>query len=163
MIRLIVAMDKNNVIGKDGVLPWHLPSDLKFFKETTMNETIVMGRKTFESIGKPLPYRNNVILTTNEDFQAKNTMIVHSLKELDTYVAYARIDDFFVIGGSELFKAFLPIADELYVTHIKHEFEGDTHFPVLNQEDWDIRCEVNKYADDKNEYDHTFSVYVRKY
>ncbi len=124
MIKLICAMDANHGIGINGKMPWHFPEDLKYFKELTLNHTVLMGRKTFESIGKTLPQRKNIILTHQLDYSQPDCIIVHSLEEA------LNIDsDLFVIGGQKLFEQTLPFADELYLTEIHETFDSDTFFP----------------------------------
>src|SRR5690625_1421433 len=114
MISLMLAMDKNRVIGKNGHLPWHLPADLAYFKKTTMDHSIVMGRKTHESIGKALPGRKNIIVTRDQDYQAKGCEVVHSVDE--ALELLHRHEEAFIIGGGQLFKAFFPFAERLYIT-----------------------------------------------
>jgi dihydrofolate reductase len=154
----IVAMDRNRAIGYRGKLPWHLPADLKFFKETTTGHTILMGRKTYESIGKPLPKRTNVVLTRNPSFHAEGVQVVHSLKEA---VQKFEGDQLFIIGGAEIFTALLPAADKLIVTHIDHEFEADTYFPAIPEQEWRITSRRPGITDEKNPYVYEFVVYER--
>ena len=127
MIRLICAMDANHGIGIHGKMPWHFPEDLKYFKEQTLNKTILMGRKTFESIGKALPGRKNIILTHQTDYSQPDCLVVHSLKE-----ALEIDSDLIVIGGQKLFEQTLPLADELYLTEIHETFHADTFFPPFD-------------------------------
>ncbi|WP_332650107.1 type 3 dihydrofolate reductase [Lysinibacillus sp. 54212] len=134
MISLIVAFDKNRVMGYENAMPWHLPGDLKYFKEQTMGKPMIMGRKTFESIGRPLPGRRNIVITRNPDYYAEGIETVSSLEEA---IALAgNIPEIMIIGGEQIFKLSLPIADKLYITHIDHEFEGDTFFPAF--EGWTV-------------------------
>lgn len=114
-------------------MPWHLPEDLKHFKELTMGRTVVMGRKTFESIGKPLPGRTNVVVTRQQDFETQGVQVVHSLAE-----AVAKYPDAFIIGGAEVYRQALPLADELYITRIEADYEGDTKFPEFDPADWKL-------------------------
>ncbi|QPA32466.1 dihydrofolate reductase [Thermaerobacillus caldiproteolyticus] len=161
MISLIVAMDNSRVIGKDNKLPWHLPADLAYFKKVTMGHPIVMGRKTFESIGRPLPGRENIIVTRNRSFQPEGCTVIHSVEGIKQ-IAAKRSDEVFVIGGAELFAAILPLADRLYITKIEANFPGDTFFPVFNEAEWRlISCEKGQ-KDEKNPYDYFFLVYERK-
>ncbi len=132
LISLIVAHDKNRVIGLNNKMPWHLPGDLQYFKEQTMGKPMIMGRKTFESIGRPLPGRRNIVITRNADYTAKGIEVVHSLED-----ALALVKDepeIMIIGGEQIFREALPLADRLYVTEIHHTFEGDTYFPAY--EEW---------------------------
>lgn len=138
MISLIVAHDKNRVIGYENTMPWHLPGDLKYFKETTMAKPMIMGRKTFESIGRPLPGRRNIVITRNKDYQHEGIEVVSSLEEALKLADEA--EEIMIIGGEQIFKLALPIADRLYVTLIDHEFQGDTYFPAYGDE-WTIVSE----------------------
>ena len=161
MISYIVAMDKNRVIGKDNQLPWHLPADLKFFKKVTMGHPIVMGRKTHESIGKPLPGRENIILTRNQTYKSEGCSVIHSVEELNRLVE-EKNEEVFVIGGAELFKATFAHVDRLYITKIEHEFEGDTYFPDFKESDWKIISQEKGIKDEKNPYDYSFIIYERE-
>jgi len=158
MISLIVAMDEQGLIGRDNQLPWHLPADLRYFKQTTMGRPVVMGRKTFESIGKPLPGRRNVIVTRNRSYAAAGCEIIHSLADMPG----GGEDEVFVIGGAELFAAMLPLADRLYLTRIRETFAGDTYFPELNEADWRLVSTAEGVVDDKNPHPHAFLVYERQ-
>jgi dihydrofolate reductase len=157
MISFVVAMDENRAIGKDNDLPWYLPNDLKHFKKTTMGKPIVMGRKTYESIGKPLPGRENIVVTRDQSYEAEGTTIVHSVDE----VLQINAEEICVIGGSEIFKQFLPVADRLYITEIHHTFEADTYFPELNDNEWNEVSRTVGIVDEKNKYPHEFVVYEK--
>lgn len=159
MLSFIVAMDENGVIGKDNDLPWYLPNDLKYFKEVTSGHNIIMGRKTFESIGRPLPNRKNIILTRDESYQADGCVVVHSMKELEPYL---QEDEVFLIGGAELFNIALPRADRLYITRIHDTFEGDTYFPNIDLTKWELIEQTPGKTDERNLHDHTFLIYERK-
>ncbi|WP_075397473.1 dihydrofolate reductase [Domibacillus antri] len=156
MISFIWAQDENGLIGKDNSLPWHLPEDLKFFKNTTLGHPIVMGRKTYESIGRPLPGRENVILTGDRSYEAEGCTIVHSADDV-----LARSEEVFVTGGAAVFKAFLPHVDRLYVTRIHHIFEGDTYFDAIPWDEFEMESCVPGLKDDKNPYDYEFCVYKK--
>lgn len=137
MISLIVAHDENRVIGYENGMPWHLPGELQYFKEMTMGKPIIMGRKTFESIGRPLPGRRNIVITRNGDYQAEGIEIVGSLQEAMTLVK--DVPEIMIIGGAQIFEQAMSIADKLYITLINHTFNGDTYFPTY--EDWqEISC-----------------------
>ena len=141
-ISLIAAMDRNRVIGRDNDLPWHLPADLLWFKKNTLGKPIVMGRKTFDSIGHALPGRTNIVLTRDETFQADGCVVVHNLAEA-LKAASDHVSDFderevVVIGGGELFEILIDIADRLYLTQIDADFEGDTFFPKFEPVEWNI-------------------------
>ncbi|OQP03725.1 dihydrofolate reductase [Geobacillus sp. 44B] len=162
MISHIVAMDQNRVIGKDNRLPWHLPADLAYFKKVTMGHAIVMGRKTFESIGRPLPGRENVIVTRNRSFQPEGCKVLHSIEEVKQFAAKCD-DEVFVIGGAELFRATLPVADRLYITKIEASFPGDTFYPAFNESQWQLVSYTKGIKDEKNPYDYAFIIYERKH
>lgn len=161
VISFLVAMDQNRVIGKDNKLPWHLPADLKYFKELTMGHPIIMGRKTYESIGKPLPGRENIVITRKKDYIAEGCTIIHSIAEIKE-LKEKRNDELFVIGGAEIFEQTFSIADRLYITTIEETFEGDTYFPDFNEADWVIVSEEKGVQDERNVYEHYFFVYERK-
>jgi dihydrofolate reductase len=153
------AMDKNRVIGKDNQLPWHLPEDLKFFKRTTMGHPIAMGRKTFESIGKPLPGRENVIITRNQNYEQEGCKILHSIEELLHYSQTQ--NELFIIGGAEIFREALPYADRLYLTQINHSFDGDTFFPSFDRNEWKLVSKEKGIKNEQNPYDYEFQIYEK--
>ena len=136
MLSIVVAKAKNNVIGKDNHLLWHLPEDLKRFKELTTGHTIIMGRKTFESIGKILPNRKHIIFSQNPDFKINNEQveIVHSMLQIQEYIESE--EECFVIGGAMIYNLLMPYVQKMYVTQINKEFEGDTFFPRIDEEKW---------------------------
>ena len=145
MISLIVAHDKNRVIGLNNELPWHLPGDLKYFKEMTMHKPIIMGRKTFESIGKPLPGRRNIVVTRNPGYRANDIETATSLEEAIRIAG--DVEEIMIIGGEQIFKESMAIADRLYITEIDHEFQGDTYFPEYNE--WhQVSCQAPITAPD---------------
>lgn len=161
MISLIVAMDNNRVIGYENKLPWHLPADLAYFKRITMGHPIIMGRKTFESIGRPLPGRENIVVTRNPDYKAEGCTVVHSVSELLERFA-AVPEEVFVIGGAELFKDALRVSTRLYLTHIKDTFVGDTWFPEIREEEWTLVSKECGIQDENNPYEYYFAVYEKK-
>lgn len=135
MISLIVAHDPNRVIGFENKMPWHIPGDLAYFKAQTMDKAMVMGRKTFESIGRVLPGRKNIIVTRNADYQVEGAEVVTDLvKAIE--IATAHHEEVMVIGGEQIFRAILPKADRLYITFIQQTFEGDTYFPSYSYDEW---------------------------
>lgn len=142
MISLMVAHDPGLVIGKDNQLPWHIPEDLAYFKKHTVGKGMVMGRNTYESIGRPLPKRRNIIVTRNKDYQAEGTDVVHSIDDA-IRLAERVHEEVMVIGGEQIFRSVLPIADRLYITLIHKKFEGDTHFPEYGAE-WQLVSESAK-------------------
>ena len=127
MISLIVAHDENRVIGYENAMPWHLPGDLQYFKKMTMGKPVIMGRKTFESIGRPLPGRRNIVITRNEAYNAESIEVVTSLEA--AIVLAGDVEEIMIIGGEQIFTQSLPLADRLYITLINHTFTGDTYFP----------------------------------
>jgi dihydrofolate reductase len=154
LLSAIVAMSENKVIGKNNSLPWHLPADLQHFKTITMGKPILMGRKTFESIGRPLPGRKNVVITRDTTFKAEGCVVVHSVDDaLKECVNDAEV---VVIGGAELFSQMLPNVKRLYLTVIHHEFDGDVFFPELNLQEWKEVKRIDNKADEKNRYDYSF-------
>ncbi|NIN36559.1 MAG: type 3 dihydrofolate reductase [Gammaproteobacteria bacterium] len=158
-ISLIVAMDRNGIIGQDYTLPWRLSSDLKYFKAVTMGKPIVMGRKTHESIGRPLPGRDNVVLSRETDYQAEGCTVLNSLE--DFYKQYADAGEVMIMGGADLYEQTLDKATRIYLTKVHAEVEGDTWFPKM---DWDIWEEVGRQdfkADARNEYDYSFVILER--
>lgn len=156
MISIIVAMSKNRVIGNNNTLIWKLSNDLKRFKNITDNNTVVMGRKTHESIGKALPNRRNIVITRNKDYKSKDCEICNSLEE----ALMLCNSNCFIIGGGEIYKQALPIAKKLYITLVNEEFNGDTYFPVLDN-NWVEILRENNNKDNKNEYNYTFIDYER--
>lgn len=161
MLSIIVAKSKNNVIGKNNALIWHLPEDLKRFKTLTSGKTIIMGRKTFESLGRVLPNRKHIVLTKNHDFVVNHEMveIVYGLEELKQYIDSE--EECFVIGGGILYKILLPYANKIYATVINEEFEGDTYFPIIDENVWKIKKREKGLKDDSNPYDYEYIDYVR--
>ncbi|MBS4194428.1 dihydrofolate reductase [Lederbergia citri] len=160
MISFLWAEDENGLIGKNNDLPWRLPADLKYFKETTMGHAIIMGRKTYESIGRPLPGRTNIILTRDENYQAEGCLVFHSKNELLQWIERNK-SNAFVTGGAEIFRLFMEEADRLYITKIFHIFEGDTYFPALDWNKWVLKSSQKGPKDEKNPYDYEFRVYER--
>jgi dihydrofolate reductase len=161
MISFILAMDENRVIGKNNQLPWHLPEDLKFFKKVTMGHPIAMGRKTHESIGRILPGRENIIITRNREYTCEECTVFYSMDDFIRYCSQ-KDDEVFVIGGAEIFKELLPVVDRLYLTMIYEQFEGDTFFPELSLEPFELISKEKGIRDEKNPYDYEFLIYHRK-
>jgi dihydrofolate reductase len=157
---MIVAADENNTIGKDNDLIWHLPDDLKFFKRMTSGHTIIMGRRTFESVGKPLPKRINIIITRDTSYTQEGCVVVHSLE--DALKEASKTDENpFIVGGEQIYRLGLPIADLVYLTRIHHKFEGDRHFPELGEE-WKQVESIEHALDEKHKYAFTFNTYERR-
>ena len=161
MITIIVAMGKNREIGADNQLLWHLPKDLKHFKELTSGHPIIMGRKTYESIGKPLPNRTNIVISRKNDWFEEGILIVGSIKEALKFAK--KIDEqIFVIGGGNIYEQTLELTDKLEVTLVKTHLKADTYFPKINPQIWNKTEEICHEKDDKNEFDFCFQTYERK-
>lgn len=159
IIRLVVAVAENGVIGKDNTLIWHLPADLKRFKEVTLGFPIVMGRKTFESIGRPLPGRRNIVITRDASYTREGIETVPSPEAaLATCAQEERVS---VIGGGEIYRMFMPLAHELYITRVHAPFEGDTYFPEIGPE-WEKISDEFYAADEKNKYPFSFEIFRKK-
>lgn len=161
MISFLWAEDENRLIGRNNELPWRLPAELKYFKETTMGHAIVMGRKTYESIGKPLPGRTNIILTRDSTYNQEGCIVLNSKQELLDWVE-KKDAEVFITGGTEIFQLFIEEVDQLYVTKIHATFEGDTYFPALNWDNWTLISEKKGPKDEKNPYDYFFQKYKKK-
>ena len=160
MITLVVALGLNREIGVDNQLPWHLPKDLKHFKEITSGHPIIMGRKTYESIGKPLPNRTNIVISRKKDWFEEGILIVGSIKEAIKFGQ--KIDeDIFIIGGGNIFEQTMDIADKLEVTEIKTNIEADTFFPKIDPKIWTKTDEVCHEKDEKNNFDFCFQTFQR--
>lgn len=158
-ITLIVAAAENNAIGKDNQMLWHLPNDFKYFKKQTLNHSVVMGRKTFESIGKPLPERRNIVITRNPDWMADDVDVANSLDEVLTYCRDER--EIFIIGGANIYKQALPLASKVLLTRVHTNIDGDAYFPTLEPKDWDLVGSERHQADERHAYDYTFEVYEK--
>lgn len=160
MLSLIAAVSKNNIIGNDNRLIWHLPADLAHFKKITSGHTIIMGRKTYESIGRALPNRRNIIVTRQEFFEAPGCEVMGSLQEaVDSCL---KEEEVFIIGGGDIFTQVLPAADKIYLTRIYKDFDGDAKFPELNFSEWKLMKYVRHHSDEKNQYEYSFSEYERQ-
>ena len=159
-LSLIVAMSENRVIGRDGQLPWRLSADLRRFKRLTMGHHLVMGRKTWESIGRPLPGRTSLVISRQADYRADGATVVPSIDAAQA--AAANDDQIFIIGGGEIYRHALPLVDRIHVTLVLAQVEGDTHFPEWSRDEWEIAEQSERHpADEKNEYDYKFLVYER--
>ncbi len=156
MISLIAAMANDHSIGKENRMPWHLPADLKHFKKITLNKPVIMGRRTFESLGKALPDRTNIVVTQQENFIAPNCVIVHSLK--DAIKAAGNADETMIIGGGQLYQEAIKIADRMYLTFIDLNTQGDTFFPKWNEDEWREISRETHQKDAVNTYDYQFVV-----
>lgn len=161
IISLVVAAANNNVIGKDNQLVWNLPNDMKFFKNVTWGMPVVMGRKTFESLGKPLPGRKNIILTRQSDWKVEGTVAVKSFDDAVFLVKEMDVKQMMVIGGGEIFKMVFPKANRIYITRVDAEPEGDAFFPVIDPKEWKLVSKKDHEADAKHAYNYSFQVWER--
>lgn len=162
MLSTIVAIANNNVIGKDNKLIWHLPEDLKRFKQITTGKNIIMGRKTFESLGRVLPNRKHIILCNDMemDIDNENVEILDDISKLDKYINSG--EENFVIGGATIYKLLMPYVNKLYITKINHDFEGDVYFPEIKEAEWKEISKEKGLKNDENPYDYEYITYVRK-
>lgn len=162
MLSIIVAVAKNNVIGKDNKLIWHLPEDLKRFKRITTGHTIIMGRKTFESLGRVLPNRTHIVLSKDTDFKVddENVQVINDISLLGEYISSE--EENFVIGGASIYKLLMPYTNKMYITKINKEFEGDVFFSEIEEKDWKVVETQKGLTDEKNVYDYEYVTYVRK-
>jgi dihydrofolate reductase len=162
ILSLLVAADEGNLIGKDNKLPWCLPGDMRYFKNQSWGMPVVMGRKTFESLGKPLAGRKNIVITHNKDWKQEGAAVVHSVEDAIEKAREFGVKEIFVIGGAEIFKTVMERANRVYLTRIHHRFEGDAYFPELPPTDWNLVKNRFCAADEKNKYAHSFQVWERK-
>ena len=162
MLSIIVAKAQNNIIGKDNKLLWHIPEDLKRFKDITTGHTIIMGRKTFESLGRVLPNRKHIVFTQNSDFKVndENVKIVHSMLEIQEYIENK--EENFVIGGAMIYNLLMPYVNKMYITEIHKDFEGDTVFPKINLDIWKEVSREKGEDIEQNDLEYDFVVYERK-
>ncbi len=164
-LSIIVATDEGGAIGAGGKIPWHLPADLKHFKELTMGHPVIMGRKTFESIGKPLPGRVNIVITTDSAWKAEGCIAVQSFSDAIRAAENRLAGDsgeIFVIGGGRVYETALPHVKRVYLTRVRDRVTGDTFFPTLNDVDWQLVNSEKHSRDEKNPVDYEFQVYERK-
>ena len=162
MISIISAIGKNNEIGKKNGLLWNLPADMKHFREVTSGHTVIMGQKTFESIGRPLPNRRNIVITLDKNYLRHGVDIFYSPKELDA-LSDKKTENF-IIGGGQIYKLFIDKADKLYITHVDAEFpDADTFFPEIDKNKWEKIKSEKHLKDDLNKYDLEFTEYIKKF
>lgn len=162
MLSIIVAKASNNVIGKNNSLIWHLPEDLKRFKALTTGHTIIMGRKTFESLGRILPNRKHVILCNDMEMNINDDRVevLEDISMLDKYINSE--EENFIIGGATIYRLLMPYANKMYITEIDQEFDGDVSFPEINKEEWKVIDIEKGLKDENNPYDYNYVTYVRK-
>ncbi len=172
IISLIAAVAKNNIIGGDNTLLWNLPADMKHFRTITSGHTVIMGRKTFESIGKPLPHRKNIVITQNINYMQEGIEIVHSLEEALRLTSLEHGRNFeenqeevevFIIGGGEIYKQAFEKASKLYITEIHQDFDGDTSFPLIDKNDWQETTRIDHEPDEDNIFPYSFVTYIKKF
>ena len=161
MITLIAAVAENNALGKDNQLLWHLPDDFKRFKAVTSGNYIIMGRKTFESFPKPLPNRTHVIITRQKNYTSENCIVVDSLQTAISVCP--KNEETFIIGGGEIYKQSIEIADKLDITRVHHTFDADTFFPEIDLNKWELTSTEFHPKDEKHHFDFTFETYLRKH
>ena len=159
----MVAFDENRVIGKNNTLIWHLPADLKRFKALTTGHVIIMGRKTFESIGKPLPNRTTIVISRQTDLQIEGAIIAHSVEEAILKAKSLTREDIFIVGGAEIYALSLPLADQILVTQLHDIFEGDAFFPEIPLDSWEVIERERGVTDEKNAYQYSYLTYSRKW
>lgn len=160
MIIMIAAVAENNTLGKDNELVWHLPNDFKRFKSLTSGHHIIMGRKTFESFPKPLPNRTHVIITRQKGYQAEGCLVVDSIDK--ALAICPKEEDNFIIGGGEIYNLALPFTDKIEITRVHRNFEGDAHFPEINETEWEIIASEFNAKDEKHLYDYSYQTFIRK-
>ncbi len=161
IISLVVAASNNNAIGLDGKMPWHLPNDLKHFKNVTWGLPVVMGRKTFDSLGKPLPGRKNIVITRNAGWKNDNAIGVKTIEDALFLAKQMDVKELMVIGGGEIYKLLFEKAKRIYLTRVDAEFEADTFFPAVDEKQWQLVSNDIYKADDKNNYDYAFQTWER--
>ncbi|MGM1430916.1 dihydrofolate reductase [Sphingobacterium lactis] len=160
-LTFVVAAAENNAIGKNNQMPWHLPNDFKYFKSTTMGHSIVMGRKTFESIGRPLPGRRNIVITRQNDFRAEEVDVANSIEDVMNYCRDEK--EVFIIGGGNIFKQTLPLVNKVHLTRVHTTIpDADAFFPELPEQDWELVSSDPHQKDEKHAFDYTIEVYTRK-
>ncbi len=162
LVSAIVATAYNNVIGKDNEIPWYLPADLRYFKEKTLGHHILMGRNSYESIGRPLPKRTNVIITRNPFYVVSGCVVVHSIEEGLQFAAENDETEVFIIGGGEIYRQAMDYCDRIYLTIVDTNVEGTVFFPDLDEHVWKLVEENPRKADEKNEFDYCFKIFERK-
>lgn len=160
-ISLVVAAADNDAIGKEGAMPWHLPNDMKHFKNVTWGMPVIMGRKTFESLGKPLAGRKNIVISRQPGWQAAGTVVVKSIEDALFVAREADVNEVMVIGGGEIYRALFERAARIYLTRVEASPDADTFFPVIDPQQWFLMSQRNHEADEKNAYNYSFQVWER--
>lgn len=160
MIIIIAAAAENNTLGKNNEMVWHLPNDFQRFKSLTSGHHIIMGRKTFESLVKPLPNRTHVIITRQKEYHAEGCIVVDSIEK--ALEICPKDEDSYIIGGGEIYALGLPYTDKLEITRVHHNFEGDAHFPKINEDEWEMTVSEFNEKDEKHRYDYSYQTYIRR-
>jgi len=161
LIKILVAFDENRVIGKNNTLIWHLPADLQRFKALTTGHVIIMGRKTYESIGKPLPNRTTIVITRQAEFNSEGIITVHSLGEAILKAKSISREDIYIVGGAEIYQLSLAHADQILVTQLHDIFDGDAYFPEIPMDAWEIVEREKGVTDEKNKFQYSFLTYQK--
>jgi dihydrofolate reductase len=159
---MIAAMNSKRVIGIDNTLPWHLPADLQYFKATTLGKPVIMGRLTWESLGRPLPGRKNIVISRNADYQAEGAEVVGSLDAAIELAEQTSPSEIMLIGGGQLYREALTIAQTVYLTEVDNDLDGDTTFPMLDSGNWSEASREQHQKDDRNEFNYAFLRYERR-
>lgn len=162
VVKIIVAFDENRVIGKDNTLIWHLPADLQRFKTLTTGNVILMGRKTYESIGRPLPNRTTIVISRQIDLHIEGVIVVHSVEEAILKAKSISREDIFIVGGAEIYQLCMPLADQILLTQLHDVFEGDAFFPEISPEMWEVTEKERGITDEKNPFQYSFITYQKK-
>lgn len=160
MLSILVAASENNAIGKDNQLLWHLPADLKYFKQLTTGHTVIMGRKTYDAIGKPLSNRRNIVITRQPDLIISGCEVVHSLQQ--AIEVSKQKQEVFIIGGAEIYHQALSLCNIIYLTRVHHQFEADAYFPKIDSAVWQLLTQEDHHRDKQNKYDYSFLVYEKR-
>jgi len=158
----VVAAAENNVIGLNNKLPWHLPNDLKYFKNTTWAMPVIMGRKTYESTGRPLAGRTNIVMTRQQDWRAEGVIVVSDMNQALQAAADTDAREAFIIGGGEIFKQYISTVDKIYITRIHAVIEGDAFFPEIDKQQWSMVSHLDFPADEKHAYAYSFQVWQKR-
>ncbi|MBC7829107.1 MAG: dihydrofolate reductase [Chitinophagaceae bacterium] len=162
LISLVVAASENNAIGKDNKLLWHLPNDMRFFKNTTWAMPVIMGRKTFEALGKPLTGRTNIVITRQKTWKAEGAKAVKNMDEAIREASHADAKEAFVIGGGEIYRQSMSRARKIYLTRVHAALDGDTYFPEVNEIEWNLVSNLDFDADNKHAFSYSFQIWERK-
>lgn len=161
IISQIVAASLNNVIGVNRGLPWHMPTDMEYFRETTMGHHIVTGRRNYEAEGQALPGRNNIVLTRNRNYQLKDALVLHTVEEAISYAKKQGETELFIVGGEEIYRLAMPYTQRIYLTRIKTIIDGDTHYPEPDLSQWKRVKLIENKADELNPFDYDFIIYEK--